>query len=85
MTAAIEDFSATDKRIPMRDLVAALQETLRRNHQNILEAARSDWESSYGACDASDSCVTIRVATAAPPAKRRASTRKRPMRWAGSS
>lgn len=62
MTPAIDDFVAPDKRIPMRELIAGLQETLQRNHLKILEAARSDWASKYSAGDPSDACVTIRVA-----------------------
>ncbi|MFN2477240.1 MAG: hypothetical protein ABR526_12975 [Chthoniobacterales bacterium] len=81
MIAAIQDFSATDKRIPMRELIAALQETLCRNHEKILEAARSDWQNSYGACDASDACVTVRIAKAGSRTKRGGSAGKRAMRW----
>lgn len=82
MTAAIEDyFPTTDKRIPMGVLIAGLQDTLRRNHEKILEAARSDWQNSYGACDPSDACVTIRIAAAGSQEKRRSAKRKRTMRW----
>lgn len=81
MTVSIEEIPAMNTRIPMRDLIAALQETLRRNHEKILEAARSDWQNSYGACDASDACVTIRIAKTAPRAKRSPAKRKRQMRW----
>ena len=81
MTRLIEDCLATNKRIPMRDLVAALQETLRRNHLKILEAARSDWQSGYGASDPSDSCATVRIVPNSSPVKRRSSPRKRQMRW----
>ncbi len=54
----------------MRDIVAALQETMQRNHLKILEAARSDWQSRRGSQDASDACATIRIESAAPRKKR---------------
>ena len=53
----------------MRDIVAALQETMQRNHLKILEAARADWQERYGRGDASDACATIRIDSAAPRKK----------------
>ncbi len=73
MTVSLESCAAPDKRIPMRDIIASLQQTLHRNHLKILEAARSDWESKYGQTDASDACASIHIA--APVAGRRRRTR----------
>lgn len=64
MNVPLEDFATTDKRIPMRDLIAGLQETLHRNHQKILVAARLEWERSYGGCDPTNGCVSIRITPA---------------------
>ena len=80
MTPEIDDFVAADKRIPMRELIAGLQETLQRNHLKILEAARCDWASKYAAGDPSDACVTIRVARARG-VKKRATKRSGPQHW----
>ena len=66
MNVALEDFPAADKNVPMRDLVAALQQTLARNHQKILAAALNDWERKYGACDPSDACASVHIAPPAP-------------------
>jgi hypothetical protein len=62
MSALIDEFVAADKRIPMRELIAGLQETLQRNHLKILAAARSDWERKRAGQDPSDACVTVRIA-----------------------
>lgn len=71
MVVALEDYKTGDKRMPMKELIAGLQETLRRNHEKILEAARHDWQRTYGSCDPADACASIRI-TAAPKRKRRA-------------
>jgi hypothetical protein len=72
MSVPLEEFAATDKRIPMRELIAGLQQTLHRNHQKILEAARNDWERTYGACDPTDSCASIRITGGAKRKRQRA-------------
>ena len=67
MHLSLEDFPAADKQVPMRDLVAALQQTLERNHQKILAAALSDWEQKYSGRDPSDACASVHIAA---PVKR---------------
>jgi hypothetical protein len=61
MNVPLEEFATADKRIPMRDLIAGLQQTLQRNHLKILEAARKDWERTYGSCDPTNGCATVRI------------------------
>jgi len=70
MTVSLETFASIGNRLPTRDIVAALRETLYRNHTKILDAARSDWEVRHGCEDPSDACATIRIATSAPVKKR---------------
>ncbi len=70
MTVSLETFAPIGKRLPTRDIVAALRETLYRNHTKILDAARSDWEVRHGCEDPSDACATIQIATSAPAKKR---------------
>ena len=67
MNVCLEEFAAADKYVPMRDLVANLQQTLERNHQKILAAALSDWERKYAGRDPSDACASVHIAV---PAKR---------------
>lgn len=71
MNVALEEMPAADKQVPMRELVATLQQTLARNHQKILAAARSDWEQKYAGRDPSDACVSVHIA-ATPQRARRA-------------
>ena len=70
MNALLEDFATVDKRIPMRDLIAGLQQTLQRNHKKILEAARQDWNQTYGAVDPANGCVSIQITPAKKTARR---------------
>ena len=70
MTVSLETFAPIGKRLPTRDIVAALRETLYRNHTKILDAARSDWEVRHGCEDPSDACAAIRIAVSAPAKKR---------------
>ncbi len=67
MNVSLEEFAAADKHVPMRELIAALQQTLERNHQKILAAALSDWQRKHGAGDPSDACVSVHIV---PPPKR---------------
>lgn len=67
MTVSLEEFAAADKYVPMRELVAALQQTLERNHQKILAAALNDWERKYAGCDPSDACASVHISA---PVKR---------------
>ena len=77
MNVALEEFAAADKHVPMRKLVASLQRTLERNHQKILAAALSDWESNHGGRDPSDACVSVHIAPRAPrPRKKTESFQK---------
>ena len=62
MNVSLEEFFAADKHVPMRDLVAGLQQTLERNHQKILAAALSDWEQKYAGRDPSDACASVHIA-----------------------
>lgn len=80
MNVALEDCVVARKDVPMRELIAHLQQTLARNHQKILDAARSDWErrSSIGQ-DPSDACVSLRIG---PPVQR---LRKAPAQDPGTS
>ena len=64
MHVSLEEFSYVDKHVPMRDVVAGLQQTLARNHQKILAAALSDWERKYAGRDPSDSCASVHIAPA---------------------
>ena len=66
MNVPLEEYAAADKNVPMRELVANLQQTLARNHQKILAAALSDWEQKYSGRDPSDACVSVRIAAPAP-------------------
>ncbi len=66
MNVPLEEFAAADKNVPMRELVANLQQTLARNHQKILAAALNDWERKYAGRDPSDACASVRIATPAP-------------------
>ena len=70
MTVSLEEFSAADKHVPMRDLVAGLQQTLERNHQKILAAALHDWERKYAGRDPSDACASVHIAAPAPRARK---------------
>jgi hypothetical protein len=67
MNVSLEEVTAFDKHVPMRELVAALQQTLERNHQKILAAALSDWERKYAGKDPADACTSVHIAA---PAKR---------------
>ena len=69
MNVSLEEFAAADKHIPMRELVAALQQTLERNHQKILAAALSDWQAKHAGHDPSDACASVHIA--APPKRAR--------------
>lgn len=71
MSVALEEFAAADKQIPMRELIAGLQQTLQRNHQKILEAARRDWERIHGDSDPTASCATVRITRAAKRKRQR--------------
>lgn len=62
MSVSLEDYTTRDKGLPMRDVVAGLQQTLQRNHLKILEAARRDWEQKHMGIDPSDSCASIHIA-----------------------
>ncbi|HSH38708.1 MAG TPA: hypothetical protein VK993_07975 [Chthoniobacterales bacterium] len=66
MNVSLEEYAAADKNVPMRELVANLQQTLERNHQKILAAALSDWQRKYGGRDPSDACASVRIAPPAP-------------------
>lgn len=70
MTVSLEEFAAADKHVPMRELVASLQQTLERNHQKILAAALSDWERKYAGRDPSDACASVHIAAPAPRARK---------------
>ena len=71
MNLPLEEMPAADKHVPMRELVANLQQTLARNHQKILAAASSDWERKYAGRDPSDACASVHIA-AAPKRARKA-------------
>ena len=70
MHVLLEDFRAADKHLPMRDLVAQLQQTLERNHQKILAAALSDWQQKYAGGDPSDACASVHIAVATKRARK---------------
>jgi hypothetical protein len=70
MNVPLEEFAAAAKDVPMRELVAGLQQTLKRNHEKILAAALSDWEQKYAGRDPSDACVSVHIAPAAKPARK---------------
>ena len=66
MNVRLEEFASADKDVPMRELVASLQQTLARNHQKILAAALCDWERKYAGRDPSDACASVHIAAPAP-------------------
>lgn len=66
MHVPLEEYAAADKNVPMRELVANLQQTLERNHQKILAAALSDWQRKYAGRDPSDACASVHIAAPAP-------------------
>ena len=72
MNLPLEDLTAADKHVPVRELVANLQQTLERNHQKILAAALSDWQRKYAGCDPSDACASVRIAPAKKPTRKAA-------------
>ncbi len=72
MNVSLEEFAAADKHVPMHELVAALRQTLERNHQKILAAALSDWQRKYAAGDPSDACTSVHIAA---PVKRTRKTK----------
>jgi inorganic triphosphatase YgiF len=74
MNVPLEELSAADKHVPMRDLVARLQQTLERNHQKILAAALSDWEQKYAGRDPSDACASVHIAPAPKRTRKPASS-----------
>ena len=76
MNVSLEDFSAADKHVPMRDLVAGLQQTLARNHQKILAAALSDWQRKYAGRDPSDACASVHIAPATKRTRKTTSFQK---------
>lgn len=63
MNVPLEAVASVDKSVPMREVIANLQQTLQRNHQKILAAARHDWEQTYGRVDPTTACVSIRITT----------------------
>ena len=69
MNVSLEEFAAADKNVPIRQLVANLQQTLARNHQKILAAALSDWERKYAGRDPSDACASVHIAPRASRAR----------------
>ena len=71
MNVSLEEFAAADKHVPMRELVAALRQTLERNHQKILAAALSDWERKYAGRDPSDACASVHIAAPVSRARKR--------------
>ena len=73
MNVLLEEVTAFDKHVPMRDLVARLQQTLERNHQKILAAALSDWQGRYAGKDPSDACASVHIIPA-PAARSRKRT-----------
>ena len=81
MSVSLENYATSDHRLPMRDVVAALQQTLQRNHLKILEAARRDWEQKHTGADASDSCVSIRIGAASRRARKTSRKTTRGNRW----
>ena len=72
MNVSLEEVTAFDKQVPMRELVATLQQTLERNHQKILAAALSDWERKYAGKDPADACASVHIAA---PVKRTRKTK----------
>ena len=74
MNVPLEECAAPDKNVPMRELVASLQQTLERNHQKILAAALSDWESKYAGRDPSDACASVNIAARAPRSRKKANS-----------
>lgn len=70
MNVPLEEYAAADKNVPMRELVANLQQTLARNHQKILAAALSDWQRKYAGRDPSDACASVHIAAPAPRARK---------------
>ena len=71
MNVSLEEMPAANKNVPMRELVATLQQTMARNHQKILAAALNDWQRKYAGRDPSDACASVHVA-AAPKRARKA-------------
>ena len=71
MNVPLEEVAAFDKQVPMRELVATLQQTLERNHQKILAAALSDWERKYAGRDPSDACASGHIAAPASRGRKR--------------
>ena len=70
MNVSLEEMPAANKNVPMRELVATLQETMARNHQKILAAALNDWERKYAGRDPSDACASVHVAAAPKRARK---------------
>ena len=70
MKVSLEEYAAADKNVSMRELVTNLQQTLARNHQKILAAALSDWQSRYAGRDPSDACASVRIAAPAPATRK---------------